>query len=361
MADSFLTVPFENPNDPSVRLVEWMVADGAWVERGQTVVLVETTKTSIELETVEEGYIFHLHAQDAHVPVGDAIAVIRSVPERPERQVAAPSGSDSDGPLVTRKAKELLERHGIDPAELSVTGDVIRKADVDRYLRQGQSSDLSDNRPHYRGEPLDPEADWDRVLDHSLRGDLLALRQRMMAKFRRHVPTGTLLGDRWELAEALGFGEGTSVYDESLIVGDVRVGKQCWIGPFTVLDGRSAPLRIGDHTDVGSGAQLYTHHTITRALTGGVGKLVPLPTIVGNCCFIGPLAVIGPGSEIGDHCFVASHSYVEGRFPSHSYIAGNPARRVGRVEIRGDKAVLIREDEGHPAELASAPKPEGDR
>ena len=52
----------------------------------------------------------------------------------------------------------------------------------------------------------------------------------------RHVPLGTLLNSRWGMAEEWKFGKGASVYDECLILGDVTVGENCWIGPFTVLD-----------------------------------------------------------------------------------------------------------------------------
>jgi acetyltransferase-like isoleucine patch superfamily enzyme len=55
------------------------------------------------------------------------------------------------------------------------------------------------------------------------------------------------------------------------------------------------------------------------------------------------MCVIGAGTIIDDHSFVAAGSYVEGRFPSHSYIAGNPATRIGRVLVEGDRAQLLRE------------------
>jgi acetyltransferase-like isoleucine patch superfamily enzyme len=179
---------------------------------------------------------------------------------------------------------------------------------------------------------------------HDSLGRLLgALRSRMRARFQRHVPTGTLLHDRWQLAQRLGFGERSSVYDECLVLGDVRVGSDCWIGPYTILDGAHASLRIGDHTSVAAGCQLYTHDTIERALCGSRGPIVGRPTTIGRCCFLGPLVVIGPGTTLGDHCFVAAGSYLSGAFASHSFIAGNPARRQGRVEIEGDRARLIRE------------------
>lgn len=187
-------------------------------------------------------------------------------------------------------------------------------------------------------EDLDQVLRWPPYLQ--LMEILAALRRRMRGKWSRHVPTGDLLSDRWELAKSYGFGEGTSVYDDCLILGDVRLGRYCWVGPFTVLDGAHAPLRIGDYTSIGSGSQVYTHNTVERTLTGNRALLHKRATTIGACCFIAPLVVIGPGTTIGDNSFVAAGSYVQGSFPPRSYIAGNPARLVGHVEVKGDTARL---------------------
>jgi acetyltransferase-like isoleucine patch superfamily enzyme len=65
-------------------------------------------------------------------------------------------------------------------------------------------------------------------------------------------------------------------------------------------------------------------------------------TTIGNCCFIAPQSIVAPGTVLGDHCFVAAGSYVEGTFPPFSYIAGNPAKQVGVVELSGNRARIRR-------------------
>jgi acetyltransferase-like isoleucine patch superfamily enzyme len=72
-------------------------------------------------------------------------------------------------------------------------------------------------------------------------------------------------------------------------------------------------------------------------LTGRRAPLAVAPVTIGSCCFIAPMAIIGPGTTIGDHSFVAAGSYVEGTFPPYSFIAGNPARKAGTVEIDGTR------------------------
>ena len=65
------------------------------------------------------------------------------------------------------------------------------------------------------------------------------LRTNMKNNFNRHVPLNDLLFDRWETAKFYGFGEQTSCYNNVLILGDVKVGKNTWIGPNVILDGLS--------------------------------------------------------------------------------------------------------------------------
>ena len=93
-------------------------------------------------------------------------------------------------------------------------------------------------------------------------------RKLWLRKWNRCLPLGDYIVDRWEKASSLGFGEGTSVYDSSLVLGDVKVGKNTWIGPFTVLDGTGG-LEIGDYCSVSAGVQIYSHDTVDWAVTRG--------------------------------------------------------------------------------------------
>src|ERR1700730_15448984 len=98
------------------------------------------------------------------------------------------------------------------------------------------------------------------------------MRREMREKFRRHVPVGDLLTDRWEIARDYGFAEGTSCYDNVLILGNVKVGRNCWIGPNVVLDGSGGELSIGDKVDISPGAHIYPHDTVQGAISGGVAS-----------------------------------------------------------------------------------------
>ena len=66
----------------------------------------------------------------------------------------------------------------------------------------------------------------------------------MKDKLNRHVSIQDLLSDRWVTARFYGFGKGTSCYKNVLIIEDVDVGENTWIGPNVVFDGTGG-LKIG--------------------------------------------------------------------------------------------------------------------
>jgi acetyltransferase-like isoleucine patch superfamily enzyme len=173
-------------------------------------------------------------------------------------------------------------------------------------------------------------SDNDFELYEQIRKIYLQLRQKMTDDWQRCLPLNELLVDRWEKARFLGFGKGTSIYDSSMVYGDVKVGQHTWIGPFTLLDG-SGGLEIGDYCSISAGVQIYSHDTVAWAISGGKKEAERAPTNIGSRCFIGPQSVVGKGVTIGDGCIIGAMSLVLNDIPANSKAWGSPARVVAKI------------------------------
>lgn len=163
---------------------------------------------------------------------------------------------------------------------------------------------------------------------NSLQKDLQAEK---MKKHRRRVSFGDLVTDRWENAREYGFGEGSSCYDNVLVLGDVRVGEQTWIGPNVILDGSGNGLTIGSHCSISAGVHIYTHNTVRRSVSLGREPVEYAPTFIGDGVYIGPNSVIAMGVTIGDCAVIGAMSFVNRDIPARKSAWGCPARIVGDV------------------------------
>lgn len=129
-------------------------------------------------------------------------------------------------------------------------------------------------------------------------------------KYKRSLSFGDYFTDRFERAKKEKFGEGSSVYDNVLILGNVKVGKNTWIGPNCILDGTGG-LEIGDNCSISAGVQIYTHDTVDKSISMGKLKKIPQKkTVIGNGVYIGPNSVISKGVTIGDQVVVGALSFV---------------------------------------------------
>jgi acetyltransferase-like isoleucine patch superfamily enzyme len=157
--------------------------------------------------------------------------------------------------------------------------------------------------------------------------------------FKRSLPLNEELLDRWDRAKKLGFGIGTSIYDSSFVFGDVSVGKNCWIGPYTIIDG-SGGLIIGSNCTVSVGAHIYTHDNVMQTISSGKIDIKRGPVKIGNNVYIGPNSIITKNVTIGNYCVVGANSLVNKDIPDNSVVFGQPAIIKAIVEIHNEEVVF---------------------
>ena len=166
-----IVMPQENVSDEHVLIVQWIVADGTWVEADQLVAEVETSKALVEVHSPAAGYLKHVEPAGTEVAVGAAFAYLASAPDTPlpsgattEKEVSkrgselpappsfakvpvqaagaasVPRSSTSSlpppspvGSRFSPAAQALMERYGVSPNSITTAG-LVRAKDVMRVL-----------------------------------------------------------------------------------------------------------------------------------------------------------------------------------------------------------------------------------
>ena len=179
-----------------------------------------------------------------------------------------------------------------------------------------------------------------------LRADLIELggqlRAESRSKYDRFNPIAEDLADWNQRAtDWIGEDRGVTIYDSATLIGDVEIGEETWVGPFTLLDG-SGGLRVGSYCSISTGAQILTHDTIMWSLTGGQRKPERTATSVGDNTFVGTNAVITRGVSIGSQCVIAAGAVVVSDVADRSIVAGVPASPIGEVTLTTDGLPILR-------------------
>ncbi len=156
-------------------------------------------------------------------------------------------------------------------------------------------------------------------------------RDSMRKDYNRVLPSGEYIFNRFDKAAYLGFGQNSSIYDTSVVMGDIEVGENVWIGPYTLLEGSNARLKIGNYVSIDAGVMIYTHDSTRKYISGGVSPVIKGDVTIGDNTVIGTMSMIGCGVTIGSKCVIGAHSFVNCDIPDNSIAAGVPAKIIGRV------------------------------
>jgi acetyltransferase-like isoleucine patch superfamily enzyme len=143
-------------------------------------------------------------------------------------------------------------------------------------------------------------------------------------------------GGGYQRARRCGFGDGTVVCATAIIYGHPKIGKNVFIGPYTIIDG-TGPLAIGDGCQISPHAMIWTHGTHHWCLLGDDKNIKVEAVTIERNVWIGAGAIIVPGVHIGHHSMIAAGSVVTTDVSPYSLVAGVPARVIRKIRINKNK------------------------
>ena len=137
------------------------------------------------------------------------------------------------------------------------------------------------------------------------------------------------------------WGEGTWIAPSAQVIGDVRIGKNCYIGHGAIVRGDYGTVLIGDGTAVEEGVVIHAPPGRTAAIgnhvTLGHGAIVHGERL-GDWVVVGMNAVTSIGSEVGEWSIVGEGAIVKqnGVIEAGKVAVGAPAKPV-RDTLERDK------------------------
>ncbi|HVN54455.1 MAG TPA: NeuD/PglB/VioB family sugar acetyltransferase [Anaerolineaceae bacterium] len=275
-------VPLLNPNEAEASLVALEVKEKQRVSRGDLLAVLETTKSTGELNAETDGYVAGLRARVGDVlHAGEVLCYLASSPEaeapQPETPVDGPAVQNADVPgglRITRPALALAQSAGLDLGRLP-HGPLVTEKMV-RQLLAPQEAPV---------ETGSPEFDPGRLVIYGGGGH------------------GKSLID---LIRALGTYRIEGVVDdgipaeESILSVPVLGGGECLPG----LVSRGVRLAVNAVGGIGNIASRIK--VFERLAQAGLA----CPTVVHPTALVEPSAVLAAGVQIFPHAYVGSSSQV---------------------------------------------------
>ena len=124
-------------NEDSGLLQKWFVEEGQFISVGTIICEFETTKTIIEIEAENEGFIVPIVEETAKVNIGSLIAIIvldkekiKSIRKKFLPIINKVINKNNEKYKITKKAKDLIDKHEIDLNTMPINKEIIRTKDV---------------------------------------------------------------------------------------------------------------------------------------------------------------------------------------------------------------------------------------
>lgn len=126
------------------------------------------------------------------------------------------------------------------------------------------------------------------------------------------------------------------IHPLAAVTGNVRIGKNVYVGPGAAIRGDWGGIVIEDGCNVQENCTIHMFPGITVYLQEGAhighGAVIH-GAIIGKNCLVGMNAVIMDEVELGDECIVGALTFIKAgsKIPARSVVAGNPGKIINEV------------------------------
>jgi carbonic anhydrase/acetyltransferase-like protein (isoleucine patch superfamily) len=131
-------------------------------------------------------------------------------------------------------------------------------------------------------------------------------------------------------------GKGTFIFKSADIIGDVRIGENCYIGPGARIRGDYGSIRIGNNTAVEENVVIHARPdektSIGNNVTIGHAAIVH-NAIINDWAVIGMGSIVSDWAEVGKWAVVAEGALVKNKqkIPEKAISVGVPAKVISEV------------------------------
>ncbi len=137
-----MKVPSPGESISEVEIADWLVEDGDYVDKDQSIAEIDSDKATLELPAEESGTIKIVVESGETVAVGDVVCIIdtsakgttkttkQKATESPQSPKQTATKADMKGAKTTPLAKSIIEQHDVSPNSISSNADKIKKDDV---------------------------------------------------------------------------------------------------------------------------------------------------------------------------------------------------------------------------------------
>ena len=137
-------------------------------------------------------------------------------------------------------------------------------------------------------------------------------------------------------------GKGTFIFKSADVIGDVVIGKNCYIGPGARIRGDYGSIRIGDNTAIEENVVIHARPDgvtdIGNNVTIGHASIIHNAT-VHDWAVIGMGAIVSDWADIGEWAVVAEGAVVKNKqtIPNKAIAVGIPEKVVSEISLEYEK------------------------